>query len=390
MKQIATLEQIAQAQTEYLGGLDSKIDSIISTVGTLANREYGYTHEALVTDDLEKDYQSITNEAPLLANVSAVGLLAILKDGDTVTPQGNRLFINGEEVVNPNGYTFSGTNSQNGIEIVKIWYFENEGNRLTLQKLQINTIKAILKTISAAPLLSNDFYDYIDEIEYDTIPPAVPKLVKKQKNLGSVTNDNISSQVVEYENQCTSYLSNMLCSRTLLKYVRFPNLITITYSSNSDNFLKYCESADEIYFPKLQTIGGAGTLSACPFHHVPKIIVPETVLSIGATSFYANNEVVLNCKNASSIANNAFYNTPNIFTICTDWGASINISTAANGWSKQQFIDLFNNKLRDMTLSNETRTLTIPGVKLTELQSDTDGAAAIAAANAKGWTIGGA
>lgn len=375
---------------ESLTDIKNSLKDSLDALYTLTNRYYGYTHDEIVTNDLEEDYQSIITENPALANVSAVGMLAVLKDGDTVTSQGNRLFINGEEVLNPSGYTFSGTNSQNGIEIVKIWYFENEGNQLTLQKLQINTIKTSLKTISAAPLLSTDFYDYIDEIEYDTIPPAVPILVKKQKNLSSVTDDKVSPQVIEYENQCTSYYSSMLCNKTLLKYVRFPNLITIQYSQGNDNFLKYCESVDEIYFPKLQTIGGASGVSACPFHHVKKVVVPETVLSIGATSFHANGEIVLNCKNAASIANNAFYTAPNIFTMCTDWGASINIATAAAGWSKLQFIDLFNNKLRDMTLSNETRTLTIPSAKLTELQADTDGAAAIASANAKGWTIGGA
>ena len=76
--------------------------------------------------------------------------------------------------------------------------------------------------------------------------------------------------------------------------------------------------------------------------------------------------------------------------MCSDWAASINIKISAANWSIQNFIDLMTNKLRDMTATEETRTLTIPSAMLTAMQADTDGLAAIEAATDKGWTIGGA
>ncbi|MBQ7595481.1 MAG: hypothetical protein IJU45_02315, partial [Clostridia bacterium] len=91
----ATLEQIAQAQSDFLGELETDIGTALTALGTLANREYGYTHTDVVIDDLESDYQTIITANPSLTMVSAVGILAILKDGDIVTAQGNRLFING-------------------------------------------------------------------------------------------------------------------------------------------------------------------------------------------------------------------------------------------------------------------------------------------------------
>ena len=80
-----------------LNEIKENIAYTIEQFDSLAQRVYGYTHEAIVTDNLEKDYQDITTANPDLANVSAVGLLAILSDGDTVTAQKNRLFINAVE-----------------------------------------------------------------------------------------------------------------------------------------------------------------------------------------------------------------------------------------------------------------------------------------------------
>ena len=136
---MATLEQIAQAQTDFLAELREDLDTVVSA----ANRQYSYTHTAVVTDDLEKDYQDIITANPDLANVSAVGLLAILSDGDTVAAQGNRLFINGTE--EQSDYSFSGENSQNGIEFIKVWFFEKDGSLSLTESFEyyVNEIQCV-------------------------------------------------------------------------------------------------------------------------------------------------------------------------------------------------------------------------------------------------------
>lgn len=379
---MSTLEQILTAQTTFISQLKTDLDNLM-------NREYGYTHDEIVTDSLEADYQVIITEDSNLANVSAVGLLALMKNGDTIATQGNILFVNGSE--EENGYTFSGTNSQGGVELVKIWYFENEGS-LSLQKLGFTVMKIIEKTVSATPSLSNDFYDYADDIEYDTAPAVVPLAVRKQKNYtGGTLSDNVSAQVEEYESYCTTIPNQyaaILRSNTNVKKVRFPYLTTIA-GGGSDGFFKGCTSLTDFYFPMLETITGVSSNASAPFHSVPKVTLPESVQTVGSRVFYSTGEIILNCKDAASIDTNFCYNTPyQSFTMCSDWAASINIATAAANWSMQQYIDFMTDNLRDMTLTSETRTLVIPAAMLTSLQADTDGAAAITAANAKGWTIG--
>ena len=128
-----------------LNEIKENIAYTIEQFDSLAQRVYGYTHEAIVTDNLEKDYQDITTSNPDLVNDSAVGLLAILSDGDTVAAQKNRLFINAVESKddedNPKDYSFSGKNSQNGIEFVKIWYFQNDGSYINLsQKFTFDSV----------------------------------------------------------------------------------------------------------------------------------------------------------------------------------------------------------------------------------------------------------
>ncbi|MBQ7596937.1 MAG: hypothetical protein IJU45_09760 [Clostridia bacterium] len=388
---MATLEQIAQAQTEFLGELETDIGTALTALGTLANREYGYTHTAVVTDDLETDYQAIITSNPELAYVCAVGMLAILKDGDTVTAQGNRLFINGSE--ESGDYSFSGTNSQNGIEVVKIWYFNT--TTLTLVKPDFHVIAANTKEINGTVNLSNDFYDYCDEVIYTGALDGNRLGIKKQKNLaGGDFNDNLSSQLFEYESNCTAIPGNKgLMNLSYLKKAKFPYLTTISTIASTANGFVNCVNLTELEFPNLTTINDLTAGSAVDrsvFYNVPTVVIPESVMYLGRYAFMLNNSVVLNCKNATTIHDDAFVDVPTNFTMCSDWGVSVNIKKGAGNWIMADFIDLLNNKLRDMTLTNETRTLTIPSAMLTSLQADTDGAAAIAAATAKGWTIGGA
>ena len=394
---MSTLEQILAAQATFIGRLKSDLDDLMT-------REYGYTHEAIVTDDLEKDYQSIITETPSLANVSAVGMLAVLKDGDTVTPQGNRLFINGEEVLNPNGYTFSGTNSQNGIEIVKIWYFQNGSNQLTLQEsFDYIIVSANVRQIEPTNI-DDSYLDYIKTITINDFSPPVDNTIQNvidnygmETTLPYSTKRYFSDRSILGGSASEGGLFRGSRTTDKIEEAILPELIEIRVCSFwSSRIIK------NAYFPKLKKIennypNNPYNSYYCPISGCTNLFlnIPESCEDLIGICFKTPlRGIILNCKEAN-IDDSWFYlNTVNdrlqIFELCQDWAASINISKAALCWNtKQKFIDCLNS-LRNMTLTNETRTLTIPSAMLTELQADTDGAAAIAAANAKGWTIGGA
>ena len=373
---MSSISDIVAAQATFLSDLKDATDSLVS----LNNRVYGYTHNAVVVDDLEKDYQTIITATPALGTVSAVGLLAILKDGDTVTTQGNLLYINGVEVTSENGYSFSGTNSENGIEVVKIWYFANDVISLTSAP-DYFIIATSLKGISSSSGVNVEYY-YVSQLyNYSINLISVREMVRKFYS--EIT--SLPGNYLTKEGNGTHYY---------LKEAILPELITINQGTSSvQGGFNSCTSLTNIYFPKLINILGSSLNNSygCPFFQVPNITLPETVMQIGYWSFQNNKNIHLLCKNATNINDGWCQTTPTeSFTMCSDWGASINIAIAAANWSLENFIDLLNNKLRDMTLTNETRTLTIPSAKLTALQEDTDGAVALTAAAEKGWTIGGA
>lgn len=395
---MATLEQIAQAQTDFLAKLKEDLDTVVSA----AYRQYGYTHIAIVTDDLEKDYQDITTANPDLANVSAVGLLAILSDGDTVTAQGNRMFINGEE--EQSDYSFSGENSQNGIEFVKIWYFEKDGS-LSPEKPVCVITKIVSKTISATPELAEDFFDYAYEIEYDTSLARAPLAVRKQTYTGVARAFNVSTTTEKYQDyRMSSWIKdyNYINNYAALKEAVFQNLLTITDPSitgaTGTAFIKNCPNLDLI-IPNLQRIDGTLVTANIAIYNIQSFTVPDTATYIGCSAIGSVKKLTLNCKDAEFYIHNiqsyiysyGWYagTAPEKFEMCEDWGASINLSKVAANWLNDDYIDLMTKKLRDMTETNETRKLTLLNAHLTRLQETEQGLAAIEAATDKGWTIGG-
>ena len=215
-------------------------------------------------------------------------MLALLKDGDTVTAQGNRLFINSEEVVNPNGYTFSGENSQGGIELVKIWYFQNEDSTLTLSKLDVVGLKAITRTVNGTPpVLSGDFYDYIREIEYDVNITQVPHGVQKQRcNVGGEFNDYVSESCEEYYNSCISlpvYFTRFL-NRSNLKILKLPYVETIPVTPNATSSASYgfggCTALERTEFDSLTLIDGNSQAYGVWFSKVGTITLPESLTEL--------------------------------------------------------------------------------------------------------------
>ena len=328
-----------------LTDIKDDVTSALTALNTLAQRQYGYTHEAIVTDDLEKDYQNIITANSDLADVSAVGMLAILNDGDTVTAQGNRLFINGTESKDdentPKDYTFSGVNSQNGIELVKIWYFNN--STLNLDKPDFKVISVNKKSGTGTISLPNDFYDYVDYVEYNGTLNGAVLCIKKQINNSNVNfSDTVfSPQLNGYESNCENMPANTgPHNLTMLQSIKFPELKSIGVGNDLSGFTG-CTNLTEMYFPKLESIAGMTTTypPRAPFYHVDTVTIPESVKEIGKWAFVGNKKVVLNCKEATDIKDDAFHpqEPPNEFAMCSEWEATMNIATAASGWVPERF-----------------------------------------------------
>lgn len=316
--------------------INTRLTSVLSSLDTLANRVYGYTHTAVVTDDLEKDYQDIITSNPDLANVSAVGLLAILSDGDTVTTQGNRMFINGAE--EQSDYSFSGENSQNGIEFVKIWYFQNDGSYINLsQKFTFDSVFMHIKNKNTITIDSDNLnVQTVKSLGFNGI--IYTAVIKSIEYENANTDFVIPSLTKTLKSNMNVLPLNILANKIQLQNVILPELLSIeggVAGQNKPGFYG-CTNLTKITFPKLQMIG-SGKNFAQTFQNVPIVELPASVESVGEYCFGGNRSIILNC-NKAVFKDLWCYSTPTeSFEMCTYWENSIRISVAANNWDPERF-----------------------------------------------------
>ena len=247
------------------------------------------------------------------------------------------------------------------------------------------------------------YYAFADRAVYNRTSIPRPAVYWTTSYNSANANTNRCLEIYGIDTESTSYNPGNLMCQTLVHHcrtltgsfgisivptsnimtMRFPDLQTLNSATCFFNVMS------NVSFDKLETITGSANYAAdkAAFFRMISVILPETVDTITGNLFSQNSAIDLRCKNASSIDSRFCTGAPTAFTMCGDWGASINIATAAANWTMPQFIDLLTNKLRDMTQAGETRTLQIPSAMLTALTNDTDGAAAIAVANQKGWTV---
>ena len=331
--------------------------------------------------------------------MSAIGYTAILKNNDTIRvtePNKGIFYINGS--VTTNDYTYTG----NGYEVVNVWVFESKiGDLIVAPTLAdaptfiIN--KLIIKNIAQKPNVNDSYILYANEIELDNfVLSAAPLTTKVMTDKGKYNfNQVIGNFVTEYTDESTTIDSDKLADKSKLEKINFPNLEVISMKTGSYDtkpFLCGCSNPElEIIFPKLKKIltNEYATISyrnAHPFREVYKVVLPESVEVIQKGICIENSEIHLNCKNATSIDNNWCNNTPTVnFTMCKDWGASINIAIAAKNHNKEWFIDLFTNYLRDFSKTNEIREICIPIIFFETMTEEE-----LTLAKNKNWTVTGA
>ena len=405
----ATLQQILSAQNTYITNgeaarsrTEGKLDAALDALSSLATRTYSYKHEDFAVKTLETVYSEIITSESALADTSAVGFTALLKTGDTLPVGGNRLFINGTEELTD--YTFTGT----GAELVNVWYFGTPHVRLPeAQNTQLVTVilrqrtsifDASSDTVGCS-FVSQSYYCYVPTVIFDVCRAYSPKAVNTVYQTGLSTfivtgesenhiTNNVFITNAESVTVTVNYQSHITWLHDAYHTFIFPELKTITINSGADGFIanRGENTPVVIEMPVLERVVCNSNRAFAPTG-ATTITLPESVVLLSGKIFGYTYHINLECKNAEFQASNWCTSAPAMFTMCGDWGASINIATAAASWTMAQFMDLLMNKLRDMTLTEETRTLNIPSAILTDLSNDADGAAAITAATQKGWTV---
>lgn len=137
----------------------------------------------------------------------------------------------------------------------------------------------------------------------------------------------------------------------------------------------------EIYTPKLTSVSGSG--NNCPYFCVKNVIIPNSVRVIGTHVCSLNDTITLNCNRATINSSWCISAPKTNFTMCSDWQASINIAVAAKNRPIDWFIDLFTNKLADMT-GQDAPQINIPLAIFEALSPEQ-----LAIAQNKNWTVTG-
>lgn len=111
---------------EKLNAINTAMATPIMRLNDAIDRHYTVNHELDAIESLDALYNRIIAANSELADVSAVGFTAILKNGDTIKVNGNHMYINSivEQLAD---YTFTGTE---GYEVVNLWFFGNSNINL--------------------------------------------------------------------------------------------------------------------------------------------------------------------------------------------------------------------------------------------------------------------
>lgn len=381
------------------------ITQLKSDVHTIINKSYPDLDTRLVQVGLEKSYEDIIELNPELDGVSAVGLKVILNYGDTIYRNGNRMFyLNGTIYEEITADSLQSIAEEGKTEVAIVWIFANNGeisfddnfDLLLIESVIINKIPNLTnvpyKYYNAPKVTAENFTinlhptdhnSYIQDINYKSTGTALLKY--KIGSTRKITSDlrAITRQIASIEiSESTNFLEEL----------SFPDLKTISSMNTTTLFWKNNLPRTKIKMPRIESIEGFDYDPQILFRGYVDVEIPESCMSIQRSIFErgdnANKNPSVSLKNKdATFSDNWYYNdnTSGAFEMCNDWGATINISKAAYSWGIEKFQDLIQNKLRDMTLTNETRQLTIPTTAYNSL-SDED----FSIAEDKGWTLQGA
>jgi hypothetical protein len=394
-------ELLETGQVEVDGVIKTKEDGVLYDTGYLEfiewynkimEAQYNQTavnHTPMAMKSLEQEYKDIVGEemdpgtdGDTLAYMSAIGYTAILKNGDTIKvtePNKGVFYINGSVVTND--YTYIG----DGYEVVNVWVFEDKYNLELNDTPTFNIPELDVRNIATTPVVGDGYKKYASTIRaynFTISGSTTRKLISNGTE--SFNQSSIASIIEEVESDCTTYniFRAGMYNHGNLKKVVFNNLTQIT--SEQGNFVCGCTNPDlEIVFPNIKTLNGNGNISL--FDKVCNVVIPKSAVRLTSRICSDNQTITLNC-NKATIDNIWCGSAPKInFTMCSDWQASINISVAAKNHTIDWFIDLFTNKLAEVTPGSKE--INIP-IAIYDAMSDSE-EDYIAIAENKGWIVGG-
>lgn len=401
MPENITLEQLQTAQNTHFAAqtadmneLKENTAAVLSTLSELANRVYDYSHDATVAKDLEAVYADIIEDSPELAELSAVGFTALLKDGNKIETQGNICYINGTQ--EETDYTFSGENSEGGFEVCTVWYFENDDVLSLSSEADFAVIGINIINRSALPTIDASYIKFATEMETDafTTSSVFGGRSLKENGLSSRSSVSAGGNLTGYFSDMAYFGKNFsgFADNKELTHVELPECIclgglstsniTNTWTDRKSMFMGCSNPQLEIIMPQVEYIlGAADNIGMGIFDYMYKVKIPSRVKTITRRICSHNTIIELECNDADSISNNWCFTAPEIFRMADDWGASINIAVAAANWDTTDFVDLFTDNLRDM--DDEVHEIKIPSGIYDSLTDDE-----FALAEDKNWTVG--
>jgi hypothetical protein len=366
------------------------LDSVKERMDSIFDKEYYVNPDPVVVKTLEDRIEDIIKEYPDYQDSSVVAYKAFLKKGDTV--EVNNSLNNGEVFINGKLTTGNYTYMGNDTELIDVVVFETGYySDKAAWGIKLNTtptyypFEIIIRSLNLLPEVEQNYYLFAEKITTYAFNLAVyPRIARIIKADG--TNDftqKISVPVQEISSNCDQFTTSFK-GNAYIETIKLPNCKIL--SGNDRGIFYNCTNLRNWEFGKLTTIKNStvANMGYIMFSGTHTVYIPETVNTISGVICYNNGNLILDCNKATSIYDGWCNSAPTNFTMAKNWDASINIAVAAKKWSKDRFIELFEDlvPLSEMFTSRE---LTIPAAIFDSLTEEE-----YAIAEDKGWVLGGA
>lgn len=195
----------------------------------------------------------------------------------------------------------------------------------------------------------------------------------------------VSPTIQEISSNCDYFSGGSgIKGNAYIETIKLPNCKTI--DGRDYGIFFGCTNLRNWEFGKLTTISNTKVADTryLMFSSTHTVYIPETVNTINGIICFNNTNIILDCNKATSIYSGWCHSAPINFIMAKNWDASINIAVAAKNWTKDRFIELFND-LVPCTPDSGSRELTIPSAIFDSLTEEE-----YAIAEDKGWIVGGA
>lgn len=393
---------LKEGQVEVNGEVKTKEDGTLYNPGELPllewyNKimaaqyaEYEVVHTPVVTKTLEQEYEDIVAAYPKYKTCSAIGYSAVLHKNDLigVTSKYNcgEFYLNGERVTS--NYAYRG----DGCEHINVWVFETIYNPdfFTLPPVLGDSPSYVpyevsIKNIGQSPEVSQSYYLYADKITvYNFSLPYSAKGCRVLVAKGTTNfNQALPITVQEVYSDCEKLTKN-IGAKNHTKKVSLPECTEIAGDAILRDLI-----VTNWEFGKLKKIQTTG--STAMFYSSHTVYIPGTVEYIIGRLCTGNTNIRLECNEAKSISDDWCIGAPANFTMAKDWYASVNIAVAAKSWTKDRFLDLFENYLVDLTpVGDDGLIFTQSEITIPQTIYDVLTDEEFALAEDKGWIVGGA